>query len=225
MSTLALDNNNRFLHWDTLIAQANAAFKQEQALIYESLRELSRNQRVVYARTVQITGQKNNADDGTYCDLIEPGTVKLGKTKMPNAMGKEEEVDCLESHDAFGLVLRVQTDESEETPPLEYGFVRFEHITDTTELPVPNLSQEEGAPSSDRQIMQGIQAALRGNDNLSFMYTPYVMMLTRLISIDLDNVNLNVDEQEQVFKMQAVAGEYKLTTEFNLGAVRNYFSL
>lgn len=222
MSQLELDNNGRFLHWDTLIAQANASFKQEQSLIYESLRELSRNQRVVYARLTQ----NSQPDDGTYCDLIEPGVVSLGVTKMPNAMGKEEDVPCLEAHDAFGLVLRVQTDESEEpAPPLEYGFIRFEHVNADTALPETNLDAGEGALSSDRQIMAGIQAALRGNDNLSFMYTPYVMMITRLISIDLDRVNIKVDEQDQVFKMQAVAGEYKLNTEFNLGAVRNYFNL
>lgn len=225
MSQLELDNNGRFLHWDTLIAQANAAFKQEQALIYESLRELSRNQRIIYTRTAQATGQKAGHDDGTYCDIIEAGNVVLGTTKMPNAMGEEEEIPCLESHDAFGLVLRVQTDESGKNPPLEYGSVRFEHIGENTQLPVTNLDQSEDARSADRQIIEGMHAAMRGNDNLSFMYTPYVMMLTRLISVDLDNVHLAVDEQDQTFKMEAVAGEYKITTEFDLGKVRDYFNL
>ncbi len=228
MKTLLLDNNGRFLHWDALIAQALSAFKKEQSLIYESLRELSRNQRVVYARTAQATGQKNATDDGTYCDIIEPGEVKLYKTEAIDATGKTEMVDAIESHESFGLVLRVQTDETGETDPLEYGYVRFRLLADGETPPVSNLKplqDDNTVPSYDKQVMLGLRDAMVGNDNLSFMYTPYVMMITRLQTVGLDNVHLIADEQEQTFSMQAMVGDYLVDTHFNLGVVRNYFNL
>lgn len=222
MKTLEFNTNQRFLHWDGLIAQANAGFKTELAITYEALRELARNQRVVASRQNQLGA----GDDDTYCDIIEPGKVTTNKVKITTVSGDQVDGLAVESHPSFGVVMRVQTDDTGEAPVLEYGHIRFTRLTPGQPVQKSNLEPEgENKPSTDRQILDGISSSMVGNDNLSFMYTPYIMMITRLLSVDLINVYLTVDEQEQSVTIQAVAGEYLVDTAFDMGKVREYFNL
>lgn len=189
--------SERLAHWDQQEDLARKDDRIELALIFESLRELARNQRVVdiRQRPVEVEGIS------TYCDIIH------------------------ETRDfsSFGLDLLVQTDDTGVAEPLEYGHVRFTKLQPGQTLPEQNLDTAEDAPIADKQIIESLTSVLRGSDHLSFIYTPFVMMVQRLLSVDLDHVHVVNSPELQTWKLQARAGEYLAELDYDFGKVLEYF--
>ncbi len=219
----SLDINQRFQFWDQKLEQAVKDEKLELSLMFESIREYVRNQRTVCNR-LERTGQERVRDN------------------FPDVVYFNED-DSLFGMDLFIRVLPDTPVEGEEPvvdEGVKIGSIYFE--TKTLEnLPRANIHPDAlkmdgkvvlqngievtDMSSIEKKVMQSMVDILRGYDRLSFVYTPFVMMIRRATSLDLTHVRVDADPGMLTWKIKAVAGSHVMSAEMNFGAIKEYFNL
>lgn len=223
-----LDITDRFAFWNDKVEKARTDEKIELSLLFEALREYVRTQRNICKRLDKAT---NTETQKNYPDVIfwEDGDKVFGMdmhvaVEGSETLGEDGEVVVTEGQD-----------------------IKFASLTftlrdpDSSDLPVANLfaddlyvdgkliTTDDGVmkdPTSlDNKIRDSMVSVMRGWDRLSFAYTPYVMMMTRLASVGLEHVNAEADPGQLTWKMEAVVGPYLVETELNFGAVVDWFNM
>lgn len=223
-----LDITDRFAFWNEKVETSRADEKIELSLLFEALREYVRTQRNICNRLDKAT---NTETQKNYPDVIF----------------------WAEGDTAFGMDMHVAVEGGEtqgedgETVVVEGQDIKFANLTFTLldpenpQVPTANLFADdllindekimaEGVAmkdpvSLDDKIRDSMVSVMRGWDRLSFAYTPYVMMMTRLTSVGLEHVNAEADPGQLTWKMNAVCGPYLVSTELNFGAVVDWFKM
>lgn len=223
-----LDITDRFAFWNDKVEKARTDEKIELSLLFEALREYVRTQRNICKRLDKAT---NTETQKNYPDVIfwEDGDKVFGMDMHVAVEGSETQ------------------GEDGEVVVTEGQDIKFASLTftlrdpDSSDLPVANLfaddlyvdgkliTTDDGVmkdPTSlDNKIRDSMVSVMRGWDRLSFAYTPYVMMMTRLASVGLEHVNAEADPGQLTWKMEAVVGPYLVETELNFGAVVDWFNM
>lgn len=223
-----LEQSDRFKLWDSKVEKARTDEAIELSLLFEVLREYVRTQRSICVRLNKASGTETQKN---YPDVIM----------------------TTDDDSAFGMDMLVGIDESEipatddkpavviPSQEIIFAKVLFTRITDDTVLPEGNIIPDDLVMDGERVMSDGIAmkdplsmdskirdslvSVMRGWDRLSFAYTPYVMMITRLSSIGLERVHAEADPGQLTWTLTAVSGPYLVTTELNFGALVEWFKL
>lgn len=220
MDILKVDMAGRFTFWNEKVEKARADEKIELSLLYEAVREYVRTQRSICVR-MDTAVDKKESTKNNFSDTIFSS----------------------EDDSVFGMEMHLCVNEGDEegsTDDVKFASIMVEKIDGQT-IPEANIippdfmaeiakGAENNEPlkdmlSASSAIRNTLVAVLRGFDRLAFAYTPFVMMITRLTVLDLENIHVESDPGQLEWSMTTTTDDRLITVNLHFGEMVKYFNM